>query len=243
VFIAGFPAGALAANCYVVATAAGGGCIVVDPGEEAGPALAELLRRHRLEPLAAVLTHGHIDHAASLALVTAEYRIPGYVHPADQYMLDDPLAALSPEFQQVLAGYALPQMRPADLRPLTAGPLGVGDLGVEILATPGHTGGSVVVRVPGDDDGPAVLLTGDTLFAGSVGRTDLPGGSWDVLTATLGALLEESDDTLVLPGHGPQTTIGVERRTNPFLVGLRAAASAGNGSQEGRAGGSGSGRA
>lgn len=223
-FIAGFPAGSLAANCYLLAPAAGGDCVIVDPGEDAMAAVHATVAEHGLRPVAALLTHGHLDHAASLREVTRAYGIPGYLHPADDYMLDDPLAALSPEFRMMLAGRELPAMRPDELRPLAGGDtVTFGELVLDVVHTPGHTGGSVLFSLAGDGNRPEVLFTGDTLFAGSVGRTDLPGGSTATLNASLrSGVLGRPHDAVVLPGHGPQSTIGAELRTNPFLVPLLA---------------------
>lgn len=224
VFIAGFPAGSLAANCYLLAPAAGGDCVIVDPGEDALEGVRATVTEHGLRPVAALLTHGHLDHAAAFRDVTSAYGIPGYLHPADDYMLDDPLAALSPEFRQMLAGYDLPAMRPDELRQLAADEvLTFGELELTVAHTPGHTGGSVVFVLAGAGDRPEVLFTGDTLFAGSVGRTDLPGGSTATLTTSLRAeVLGRPADAVILPGHGPQSTIGAELRANPFLVPLLA---------------------
>ncbi len=221
-FIAGFPAGSLTANCYLVAPAAGADCVVVDPGEDALEGVRATVAEHGLRPVAALLTHGHLDHAASLREVTRAYGIPGYLHPDDDYMLDDPLAALSPEFRQLLAGHPLPAMRPDELRPLADDAvLTFGELTLSVVHTPGHTGGSVVFALAGDGARPEVLFTGDTLFAGSVGRTDLPGGSTATLTASLrDRLVDRPRDAVVLPGHGPQTTIGAELRGNPYFAPL-----------------------
>lgn len=217
--IAGFPAGSFQANCYVLAVQAGGPCVVVDPGQDAVDPLERLLAEHRLRPAAVILTHGHLDHLASAAEVCRGADVPAYIHPDDEYMLDDPLAALSPELQAVLAG-----MPVAGLRPDTV--LGLSDLQEPGLAglpltidhLPGHTGGSVVIRVAGDGDRPEILLTGDTLFAGSIGRTDLPGGSAaQELVSIQDRLLSRDDTAVVLPGHGPSSTIGAERAGNPFL--------------------------
>lgn len=222
VFIAGFPAGSLAANCYLLAPAAGAGCVIIDPGEGALEGVIATVDEHRLQPMAVVLTHGHLDHAAALREVGSRYGIPGYLHPADDYMLDDPLSALSPEFRKMLAGYPLPRMRPDELHPLAGGDvLSFGELSLSIAHTPGHTGGSVLIALAGDGDRPDILFTGDTLFAGSVGRTDLPGGSTAELNASLiRSVLTQADDAVVLPGHGPQSTIGAERQVNPFLAPL-----------------------
>jgi glyoxylase-like metal-dependent hydrolase (beta-lactamase superfamily II) len=220
VLIAGFPAGSFQANCYVLATEPGGPCVVVDPGEGALDHLTELLTEHGLQPAAVILTHGHLDHTASAGALGRAADVPVYIHPADEYMLDDPLAALSPQLRAALAGMSMDGIRPDTV-------IGLSDLQQPDLAglpltidhVPGHTGGSVVIRLAGDDDRPEVLLTGDTLFAGSIGRTDLPGGS---LAQELGSihdrLLTRPGAAVVLAGHGPSTTVDAERAENPFLT-------------------------
>jgi glyoxylase-like metal-dependent hydrolase (beta-lactamase superfamily II) len=218
--IAGFPAGSFQANCYVLAVEPGGPCVVVDPGEDAMPRLETLLAEHRLRPAAAIVTHGHLDHTASAAELGRRYDVPVYIHPADEYMLDDPLAALSPELRGALAGLPTGNLRPDSVIALSdlLQP-GLAGLPLTIDHLPGHTGGSVVIRVAGDAERPEILITGDTLFAGSIGRTDLPGGS---LAQELGSIhdriLSRPDDAVVLPGHGPSTTVGAERSSNPFLT-------------------------
>ncbi len=218
--IAGFPAGSFQANCYVLAVEPGGPCVVIDPGEDAMPRLETLLAEHRLHPAAAILTHGHLDHTASAATLSRAYDVPVYVHPADEYMLDDPLAALSPELRNALAGAPTGNLRPDSVIALSdlLQP-GLAGLPLTIDHLPGHTGGSVVIRLAGDAERPEILITGDTLFAGSIGRTDLPGGS---LAQELGSIhdriLSRPDDAVVLPGHGPSTTVAAERGSNPFLT-------------------------
>ncbi|SDP21409.1 Glyoxylase, beta-lactamase superfamily II [Nakamurella panacisegetis] len=218
-FIAGFPAGSFQANCYVIGAERGGDALVVDPGEAATERLADVLREHDMRPVAVLLTHGHLDHMASAAQVCGEADIPAYLHDADEYMLDDPLAGLSDQLREALAGLDLTGLRPGTVSSLAdVTELRVAGLTVQVDHTPGHTGGSVVYRFASDGDRPEILLTGDTLFAGSVGRTDLPGGSSTQLMSSIGRhLLTRPDDAVVLPGHGPTSTIGDERRTNPFL--------------------------
>ncbi len=218
--IAGFPAGSFQANCYVLAVDAGGPCVVVDPGQDAMAGLQQLLTEHRLDPVAVILTHGHLDHTASTGEICRWADIPAYIHPADEYMLSDPLAALSPELQSLLAGMSMDGLRPPKVIGVQDGvdPM-LADLPLTIDHIPGHTGGSIAIRVAGDDGRPEVLLTGDTLFAGSIGRTDLPGGSTpQQLVSIQDRLLSRPDNTVVLPGHGPSTTIGEERAGNPFLT-------------------------
>lgn len=218
--IAGFPAGSFQANCYVLAAEPGAACVVVDPGQDAIGGLTALLAEHRLRPAAVILTHGHLDHTAAAAEFCRTADVPAYIHGADEYMLDDPLAGLSPELQAALAGMPMGNLRPPTVLQLhdLLEP-GLGGLPITIDHTPGHTGGSVVIRLAGDGDRPEVLFTGDTLFAGSIGRTDLPGGS---ASQELGSiherLLTRPADAVVLPGHGPSSTIGAERAGNPFLT-------------------------
>ena len=212
--VTGFPAGAFAANCYVVAPARGAECVIVDPGQDAQQGIDELLLRYRLKPIAVLLTHGHIDHMWSVAPVCGAKGIPAYIHPDDRELLADPAKGLSLAVGQQLFG-GITFTEPDDVRELTDGSaLSLAGLDFTVRHTPGHTPGSVTF---GSENG---LFTGDLLFAGSIGRTDLPGGDHQAMLRSLARTLTLPDDTLVLPGHGPQTTIGAERRTNPFLTGL-----------------------
>lgn len=218
--IAGFPAGSFQANCFVVAQEAGAPCVVIDPGEDAAERLQTVLDEHRLTPVAVLLTHGHLDHMASAAAICRAADIPAYIHPADEYMLDDPMAALSAELRAALAGMPKNGFRPDQVLPLAdlLEP-GLADLPLTVDHLPGHTGGSVVYRFAGDGERPEILFTGDTLFAGSIGRTDLPGGSMDQELASIAdRVLSRADDAVVLAGHGPATTVGNERTSNPFLT-------------------------
>ena len=212
--VTGFPAGAFAANCYVVAPARGAECVIVDPGQDAQQGIDELLLRYRLKPIAVLLTHGHIDHMWSVAPVCGAKGIPAYIHPDDRELLADPAKGLSLALGQQLFG-GITFTEPDDVRELADGSaLSLAGLEFTVRHTPGHTPGSVTF---GSETG---LFTGDLLFAGSIGRTDLPGGDHQAMLRSLARTLTLPDDTLVLPGHGPQTTIGAERRTNPFLTGL-----------------------
>ena len=212
--VTGFPAGAFAANCYVVAPARGAECVIVDPGQDAQQGIDELLLRYRLKPIAVLLTHGHIDHMWSVAPVCGAKGIPAYIHPDDRELLADPAKGLSLAVGQQLFG-GITFTEPEDVRELADGSaLSLAELDFTVRHTPGHTPGSVTF---GSENG---LFSGDLLFAGSIGRTDLPGGDHQAMLRSLARTLTLPDDTLVLPGHGPQTTIGAERRTNPFLTGL-----------------------
>ncbi|AMO61821.1 Zn-dependent hydrolase, glyoxylase [Mycolicibacterium phlei] len=225
VFITGFPAGFMACNCYVLAPKDGADAIVVDPGQRAMGPLRRILDEHRLTPAAVLLTHGHIDHIWSAQKVADTYGCPAFIHPEDRYMLTDPVK----DFGRGLIGglatsaFGVLFQEPRQLVELdTDGDkVDVGGTTVTVDHTPGHTRGSVVFRVEGVSGPGTVVFTGDTLFRQSVGRTDLPGGSGrDLLGSIVNKLLVLDDDTVVLPGHGPRTTIGFERRHNPFLEGL-----------------------
>jgi hydroxyacylglutathione hydrolase len=222
VLIAGFPAAAFGTNCYVVAPDAGEDCVVVDPGVDVVAELDRVLAEHRLRPVAVLLTHGHIDHTFSVAPVCGARGIPAYIHPGDDELLADPMLGLSPETRAVFGG-RLEWTEPDDVKPLVDGvPLRIAGLEITVDHAPGHTRGSVAFRLPDRDQGGSeVMLSGDLLFAGSIGRTDLPGGDHATMLRSLATkVLPLADDVVVLPGHGEQTTIGRERSTNPFLRGL-----------------------
>ena len=214
--IRSFPAGAFGTNCYAVASGPGAECVVVDPGMDAHLPLAGMLAEEGLKPVAVVLTHGHLDHTFSVLPVCDGYDIPAYLHPADSGMLADPARWHGPQLAPLITGVQLPD--PADVLPLHDGAtLSLAGVDLTVRHAPGHTRGSVVFSLDlGDSPG---LLAGDVLFAGSVGRVDLPGGSWtDMLGSLRDVVLPLDDDTVVLPGHGPATTIGRERATNPYLA-------------------------
>ncbi len=218
--VTGFAADAFGTNCYVVAVGPGEQCVVVDPGIGVTDRLDDLLAQHRLHPAAVLLTHGHLDHTFSVAPVCGARGITAYVHPADREMLADPAKGLSADLTAMFGG-RLPYTEPEDVAELTDGAtLTLAGLEITVDHAPGHTGGSVLFRLPGDTsiDGEQICLSGDVLFAGSIGRTDLPGGSTPtMLTSLRDKVLPLADDTVVLPGHGPATTIGRERASNPYL--------------------------
>jgi hydroxyacylglutathione hydrolase len=219
VLLEGFPAGMLQCNCYVLAPRAGADAIVVDPGQRAFAPLRRILDENRLTPAAVLLTHGHIDHMWSAQKVADTYGCPVYIHPDDRFMLTDPIAGLGPRVAQVALGAFFREPRQVVELDRDGDKIELGGITVAVDHTPGHTKGSVVFRVA---DGPSELaFTGDTLFKRSIGRTDLLGGSGrDLLGSIVTKLLVLEDDTVVLPGHGPKTTIGAERLSNPFLEGL-----------------------
>ncbi|PPK67397.1 MBL fold metallo-hydrolase [Actinokineospora auranticolor] len=216
--VVGFPTGAFQANCFIVAPGAGAQCVIVDPGQDAAEPIAEALREHRLSPVAVVLTHGHLDHTFSVTPVCDGDDVPAWIHPDDRHLLSDPLRGLSPEAGRYFGD--LTMREPREVRELSDGAeLDLAGLTLTVDHTPGHTEGSVSFRHTTEEGG-QLLFSGDTLFAGSIGRTDLPGGSMARMTQSLRRLLTLDDETVVLPGHGPTTTIGRERASNPFLTGV-----------------------
>ncbi|MFF0743741.1 MBL fold metallo-hydrolase [Streptomyces sp. NPDC004111] len=222
--IAGFPAGAWGTNCYLVAPAAGEECVIIDPGHQATQGVEETLKKHRLKPVAVVLTHGHIDHVASVVPVCGAKNVPAWIHPEDRFMMSDPEKALGRSLGAQLMG-ELTVGEPDDVKELHDGAeLKLAGLDLTVSHAPGHTKGSVTFGLSEAADIPPILFSGDLLFAGSVGRTDFPGGSHaDLLKSLARVCLPLEDPTVVLSGHGPQTTIGQERATNPYMRGLDAA--------------------
>lgn len=218
-FVAGFPAGVFGTNCYVVSTSAGSECVIVDPGQDAMAGIDEILREHRLKPVAVILTHGHLDHVWSVAPVCGAKDVPAYIHPDDRALLSDPARGFSPDVaEQLLGGLQLSE--PSDVKELADGEaLSIAGIEFRVDHAPGHTPGSMTFRLLTEPERPDALLAGDLLFAGSIGRTDLPGGDYPTILRSLARVcLWLPDETEVLPGHGPGTTIGRERATNPFLA-------------------------
>jgi glyoxylase-like metal-dependent hydrolase (beta-lactamase superfamily II) len=223
VLVAGFPAGSFQTNCYVVAPGAGEACVVVDPGQDAVDPLEALLAEHRLTPVAVLLTHGHFDHTFSVAPVCDGHDVPAFIHPEDRAMLADPMRGLSPEATAFFGG-RLELREPRSVSELSDGrELELAGLALRVVHTPGHTRGSVLFTTDAEAAGGGtveVVLAGDTLFAGSIGRTDLPGGDPARMQQSLRWFLDRDDSTLVLPGHGATTTVGRERAANPYLQDL-----------------------
>jgi glyoxylase-like metal-dependent hydrolase (beta-lactamase superfamily II) len=231
VLVTGFPAEAFGTNCYVVAPGPGEQCLIVDPGVGVLDQLDEVLAQHRLFPAAVLLTHGHFDHTFSVAPVCGARGITAYVHPADREMLANPAMGMGVSVGELFGG-RFAYTEPDDVAELTDGAtLTLAGVEITVDHAPGHTGGSVLFRLPGAGTTWAadqVCLSGDVLFAGSIGRTDLPGGNTaTMLTSLRDKILPLADDTVVLPGHGPETTIGRERASNPYLRELIAAPSRG----------------
>ncbi len=202
------PVGWLQCNCHVVGDPATREAIVVDPGDETERIL-EVLHRHNLRLKSIVITHAHPDHVGGAAQLKAATGAPVLMHADDLWLLENiPM-------QCAAFGFPAPPAVQLD-QPLRAGEeLRWGsDLRAQVLHTPGHTPGSLCLYLPERK----LVLAGDTLFAGSIGRTDLWGGSHEkILRSIHNQLLPLADDVVVYPGHGPETTIGRERETNPFL--------------------------
>ena len=228
-----FPAAAFATNCYVLAAGPGEECLVVDPGIGVEAQLDDVLAKHRLRPAAVLLTHGHLDHVYSVTPVCGG-DTAAYIHEDDRYRLEDPIALLDRGLVAMLEqqfGAQATWREPdrvvtiSDQQSLT-----LAGLDLTVRHAPGHTEGSVMFTLPqvpdrvGEETGTtATCVSGDVLFAGSIGRSDLAGGNPAAMERSLrSVVLPLPDDMLVLPGHGPATTIGRERASNPYLQGLGA---------------------
>jgi hydroxyacylglutathione hydrolase len=201
--------GAFETNCYVLRSDEGAGdCMVVDPGMGAGR-LVEFLREHQLNPVAVVLTHGHIDHMAGVAALRDEFTdIKVYIHKLDAGMLAEPhtnLSAMTGEFVSI---------EPAEFSLEEGEVIELAGVKLSVLHTPGHTPGGICLY--SEDEG--IVFTDDALFADSIGRTDFPNGSMSQLLKSIREkLFTLPDETKVYPGHGPVTTIAHEKAHNPFL--------------------------
>ena len=214
--IAGTPLWVASTNCFVVAQETGGPAVVVDAPPDID-AIASLLAKHDLYPEAALITHGHVDHTGGTGGLVRSTGVTAYLHPDDEWLAQDPLTQL--ERILGLAPADSDDFAPPDAFTWIADGenLELAGLSWEVLHTPGHTPGHCCFLL-GDE---GVLFSGDQLFAGSVGRTDLPGGNWEQLMQSMTEKVLVLDDAIdVLPGHGPATTLGRERAFNPFLQDL-----------------------
>lgn len=196
--------GAFAANCYLVACDRTREAVIIDPGGDADFILQQV-KQDNVTVKHIINTHGHVDHVAANDEVRKALNAPILIHEKDAEMCKKPHASLA-----VFVGRL--KMAEPDRLLKDGEKLEVGDLVFEVIETPGHTKGCITLSVNG------ALFTGDTLFAGSIGRTDLPGGNFaEIISSIKNKLLVFPDDTVVYPGHGPESTIGDERRHNPFL--------------------------
>ena len=204
------PVGLLQCNCSVFGEEQTHEAIVIDPGDEIDK-ITEVLNRHQLKVTAIVITHAHIDHIAGAHKLRALTGAPVYLNQRDKELLD----AL--DVQARWLGVATPDRTQIDSAASDGTVLRLGEAEFEVLHTPGHTQGSLCLWIPQQNK----LIAGDTLFRDSVGRTDLPGGnSRQLLSSIKTRLFDLPDDAIVIPGHGPNTTIGREKQRNPFLQGL-----------------------
>lgn len=202
------PVGSLQCNCSVIGDEASREAIVIDPGDDIEGVL-ELVRKHNLQVKQIVITHAHIDHVGGAMKLRTVTGAPILLNQNDYALLK------MLDVQASWLGMADPGKVEIDHSVGQADKLQAGSLSAEVIHTPGHTEGSVCLYFPLEKK----LIAGDTLFAGSIGRTDLPGGSFEkILNSLHEKVLALPDDTVVVPGHGPLTTIGKERESNPFLV-------------------------
>jgi len=196
-------------NCYLYWDAASKDAVILDPGGDENLIL-EMVASSGATPRAILLTHGHIDHIAAVGAVKEKLQIPLYVGQADQDLLVNPSDFVSTFYDKPV------HSPPADFLVTDEQLLTFGTIALRVLATPGHTPGGVCYL----DEREGILFCGDTLFYSSVGRTDLPGGSYDQLLESIRTkILTLPDEIVCLPGHGPETTVGAERNNNPFLTG------------------------
>jgi hydroxyacylglutathione hydrolase len=202
-----FPVGPLRCNCTILGDEVTHEAIVVDPGDNI-PEILSRLQKHGLTLRQIVVTHAHIDHVGGAAQLRKSTGAPVLMNQQDLELLG------MMEMQAGWLGVPTPQVAPPDASAEDGLTIGLATLPAQVLHTPGHTPGSICLLFPDHH----LLLAGDTLFAGSIGRTDLPGGDGErILRSLRERLLVLPDSTRVLPGHGPETTIGEERQSNPFL--------------------------
>lgn len=203
-----FPLGPVQTNCYFIKDEHQN-CLVIDPGEE-GQKIIQYIEKAGLKPVAIFLTHGHFDHIGAVDAVRDEFNIPVYIHEKEQHTLTDPQENGSTRYP----GLPLVQNRPADHLIAAEGQMDIGPFSFEMRDTPGHSPGSLSFVF--EKDGFAIV--GDTLFQGSIGRTDLPGGDMKTLLQSIqNKLLTLAEDVVIYPGHGGPTTPGEEKLRNPFL--------------------------
>jgi glyoxylase-like metal-dependent hydrolase (beta-lactamase superfamily II) len=200
-----FPMGVFQVNSYLLACEKTGKIVIVDPGDEP-EILLRRLDQLKAEPVAILNTHGHVDHVAGNAVIKREFAIPAFLHRADRFLVENFPA------QAAMFGLELEPPPPPDGELVPGETFDFGECTLRILHTPGHSPGSVTLVHEND------AISGDVLFADSIGRTDLPRGDLPTLLRSIDdVLVPLGDEMRIHPGHGPQTTIGRERRSNPFL--------------------------
>lgn len=222
-FLTSFPAGPLQANCYLLSMD-GRRCVVVDPGVNAFEPVQAIVAENDLVVEAVLLTHGHPDHVGGAADVADHYGVPAYLHEADRELFDTNL--LMPWAIEIIERFNVNHVEPADLRDLAGGEtLEVAGMTFTTELAPGHRPGCLLWRTPLVDpvsqapELTELVFTGDVVFAGSIGRTDLPGGDDAAMRASLrDVVLALPDTAALLPGHGPETTMAHERATNSYLT-------------------------
>jgi hydroxyacylglutathione hydrolase len=223
-FIEGMALGSWQANCYVLGDVEVGTAVVVDPGEEAAPIVAERLEAHGVTCEAILLTHGHLDHLWDVPALVARFDVPVLLHGEDRYLWHDPARAFGdvpPGALEAQFGFRWEPPGEALQTFADATTFRFAGMAIEARHTPGHTPGSSVFLLTDTGADDPLLLSGDLVFAGSVGRTDFPRGSWQQqMDSIRRVVLPLEDRTLILSGHGRETTVGAERATNPFLVEL-----------------------
>ena len=198
-------------NGFVVACERTRDAVLIDPGDEVDELIAAV-RDLDVNVQAVLLTHAHVDHITGVAAAKDAFAVPVYLHRDDQFLYDMAVQ------QGAMFGFKVRQPPPVDSY-FGADPVRFGDYETRVHHTPGHCPGGVCLHVAKSGEAGAHLFVGDTLFAGSIGRTDLPGGDYDVLMRSITQVLFPlGDNAIVHPGHGPDTTIGRERTTNPFLL-------------------------
>jgi hydroxyacylglutathione hydrolase len=215
--VTNFQAQAFATNCWILATSRGQECIVVDPGmPNVSQELDQKLTEFNLKPVAILVTHGHLDHTFSVQPICDGYEIPAMIHSADRELFQHPERAHGVNFIKTLSD--INWQEPKLVKELNDDDqFEMVGMKFKVHHAPGHTKGSIMFEVDNE-----VLISGDVLFAGSIGRTDLPGGSWsDMVQSLKRKVLTLPDSLQVLPGHGPETSIGRERKYNQFLLDLK----------------------
>jgi hydroxyacylglutathione hydrolase len=209
------------ANCFILGDRELGTAVVVDPGQDGAEPVRERLDAHGLRCEAILLTHGHLDHLWSAPELSRDLDCPVLLHPDDRWLWDDPAAAFGNLPPGALeAQFGLKWDPPAErLEEIRDGQtLSMAGYRIKVRHTPGHTPGSSVFLIEDVGEDEPLLFSGDLIFQGSVGRTDFPRGSWEELLSSIQrVVLPLEDSTMILSGHGYETTVGRERSTNPFL--------------------------